>query len=432
MDRRLRVLRAHLEPRPSETAPRTAPGAAPAPARARDAGAPGPPVLSAAAAVAAIPDGATLTVGGMGGIGGTPRRQRHALRPDRAHPHGPDTPRNPAPTKPSAPHPTPCKVSGFVGCGHPEVLVDALRARWDETRSPRSLGLVVVAAVGDGRGRGLGRLAVEVGKWRREGGGWQDGAGARRGRVAPEPRDHPSFPSTPNTPQGLLARLTYAWIGLCPEFAPLIASGAVAAHNLPLGAVSHILRDAAARRPGTLSTVGLGTFVDPRHGGGKRGPASVRARLPDAVSLITVGGREHLLFAAPTVDVALLRGTTADAEGNVSLEGEALLGDVLNQARRRGAASLGGLWAPGRRAAGVPRWACLARPRPPSPLPPSRATAPPPPLLSSPRARPWPPTTRGEGSLCRWSECSPPARPWRPTGETRARSSSRARWSTPS
>jgi len=206
----------------------------------------------------------------------------------------PSPPPAPLLSPPPTIHPLP-QVGGFVGSGFPEALVEALRARHDATGSPRRLGAVVVAAVGDGAGRGLGRLAV---------------------------------PS-------LLARLTYAWIGLCPEFGPHLRSGAIEGVNLPLGAVSHMLRDCAAGRPGPLSRVGVGTFVDPRAqggaGAGGGGGGGGAADYP--VRVVEVGGVDYLHYRAPeAVDVALLRGSVADADGNVGFGREALLGDALNQA----------------------------------------------------------------------------------------------------
>ena len=198
-------------------------------------------------------------------------------------------------------HPTPLvQVGGFVGSGFPEALVEALRARHDETGSPKRLSAVIVAAVGDGKGRGLGRLAV---------------------------------PS-------LLSRLTYAWIGLCPEFGPHLRSGAIRGVNLPLGAVSHMIRDCAAGRPGPLSRVGIGTFVDPRERNvSPRGKDAAADKDDDdgedyPVRVVELGGgAEFLQYRAPeAIDVALLRGTVADADGNVGFSREALLGDSLNQA----------------------------------------------------------------------------------------------------
>ncbi|EIE20813.1 nagb/rpia/CoA transferase-like protein [Coccomyxa subellipsoidea C-169] len=94
-------------------------------------------------------------------------------------------------------------------------------------------------------------------------------------------------------------------------------------------AVAHLLRDVAARRPGPITKIGLGTFVDPREQGGKINSPSQA----DAVEVVTLGGQEYLWYKAPAkIDVALLRGTNADLDGNITFERESLLTDALNQA----------------------------------------------------------------------------------------------------
>lgn len=117
----------------------------------------------------------------------------------------------------------------------------------------------------------------------------------------------------------------YGWV---PNIARLVEENIIEGYNWPIGVVSHWFREVAAGRPGLLTKVGLGTMFDPRYGGGLLNSLA-EERKTCRVDLVTLDGEEYLLYRCPKPNIALIRGTTADEVGNISMEHEAAVLNVL-------------------------------------------------------------------------------------------------------
>ena len=128
--------------------------------------------------------------------------------------------------------------------------------------------------------------------------------------------------------KGLVRRIVGSHWGLMPRMSAFLGQDQAEAVCLPQGQISTLLRAIAAGRPGNLSRIGRGTFVDPRLGGGKMNPSAV-AEAPDYVSLVPIDGQDYLLYKAFPVDVGIIRATSVDEDGNCSQEEEAVVLDAL-------------------------------------------------------------------------------------------------------
>ena len=103
-----------------------------------------------------------------------------------------------------------------------------------------------------------------------------------------------------------------------PRIWQMIGNDEVAAYNVPSGILFDMIRNAAGKRAGVFTKVGLDTFVDPRRQGAKMN----KAAKDDIVKLVEMNGEEWLHFPNVAPDVAIIRGTTADERGNISMEHE--------------------------------------------------------------------------------------------------------------
>ena len=179
-------------------------------------------------------------------------------------------------------------TTGFVQSCIPEMLHAALEKRYVDTKAPRDLTIIMCAGAGDSKGLGTGRLHHE----------------------------------------GLLKRVIAANFGRMPKVAEAAQNNKIQGYNLPQGVISKLYRSCASGSPGLFTKVGLHTYVDPRLGGGKVNTVTKE----DLVKLVEVEGKEWLFYKATPINVALIRATSADPYGNLSMEKEALTLDGLAQA----------------------------------------------------------------------------------------------------
>ncbi|NMA14413.1 MAG: acyl CoA:acetate/3-ketoacid CoA transferase, partial [Clostridia bacterium] len=178
-------------------------------------------------------------------------------------------------------------LAGMGLSGWPEEIACAIRDNFKETGHPCNLNLKQGSAMGDWRDRGVTRL----------------------GEAGP----------------GLVTRWSGAHVGSAFSLRELAVNNQLQCHCLPQGVIVNLWREIAAGRPGLLTKVGLGTFIDPRIEGGKMNTCTT----DELVELVEFQGEEYLFYKGFRLDVALLRGTTADENGNITFEHESIWNEGL-------------------------------------------------------------------------------------------------------
>jgi propionate CoA-transferase len=181
-------------------------------------------------------------------------------------------------------------INSFLALSNPEALHDAIYERFAETGSPKNLRLFCSAAFG----------------------AWDEDRFADRYIKA-----------------GAVSEIVAGHYTSMPAAIKMALSGKIEAYCLPLGVLSHAVRAAAAGKDWILSEVGLGIYCDPRVGTYALNALSKK----ELVAVREMEGKEYLLYRTPKIDVAFIKGTTVDPNGNISFEKEYLTVDALSMAQ---------------------------------------------------------------------------------------------------
>ncbi len=175
-------------------------------------------------------------------------------------------------------------TTGFNGFGCPEDLIMSLAEHYDKTGHPQNLALVKCTSQGDGEGRGVSHLAEKPGMFR---------------------------------------ELIISHMGYDPGLRKIVAEEKVSCYMLPLGNLMQLFRAISAGLPGAISATGLGTFADPRFGGGKANQKTKDSG-KEIVSLVELGGEECLFYPSFPIDICFIRATFGDEDGNLSIRHESM------------------------------------------------------------------------------------------------------------
>jgi propionate CoA-transferase len=184
--------------------------------------------------------------------------------------------------------------TGVIGWFTPDAVLAAIGDRYERTGSPRDLTFYFPVGTGDAVGiPGMDRVAKK---------------GLMR-RVVSGSYINPKHPVT----------------GERPALMELIQNDLIEAYSWPIGATMHWLREVARKSPGYLTRIGLGTYIDPRQGGGK----FTTLAKDDLVELTEFRGEEYLFYPTWPLDVGIIRASSSDEEGNLSFEDQPFISSAI-------------------------------------------------------------------------------------------------------
>ena len=181
-------------------------------------------------------------------------------------------------------------INSFLAWSNPEALHNALYERFTETGSPKDLRLFCAAGFGI----------------------WNENRYADR-----------------YIKLGAVKEIVAGHFGSMPVATKMALAGEIEAYCLPLGVLSHTIRAAAAGKDWLLSDIGIGLYCDPRVDTYAVNDRSNK----ELVKIREIEGKEYLLYSTPKIDIAFIKGTTVDPNGNISFEKEYLIVDALATAQ---------------------------------------------------------------------------------------------------
>ena len=183
-------------------------------------------------------------------------------------------------------------ISGSGGSGSPEALIKSVMDSYLKTNHPKGIGVTCGISPGNltNDDVGMNMLAKD----------------------------------------GLVGKAICAHLGMGRVFGNAVGSNKFPAFALPLGVINHLYRAIAGHEDGIITHIGLGTFADPRIDGCA---ANEKAKkLDPMVEVININGKENLFYHSFKIDVALLKGSYADEDGNISFQEEGIIGEQYNMA----------------------------------------------------------------------------------------------------